>query len=114
GSVEQVYLYGADPHSPARLLDPEGEPVANHALDWSVRDSDFTVGGGTTDANGALVFRGTLDPDLLEFSGIAPGEGYRVEYVAGGATRLSPELTVLAPDEHPDQAFYDGQQLAEG
>src|SRR5690606_25080617 len=74
GSVEQVYVIGAQPGSAATLLDAAGRVVQV----------------GKIDEFGALLFRG-----------VTPGEGYTVELAAaGGFTRLGP-IRVLSRDARP-------------
>jgi len=79
GSVEQVYVIGAQPGSAATLLDAAGRVVQV----------------GKIDEFGALLFRG-----------VTPGEGYTVELAAaGGFTRLGP-IRVLSRDARPDSSLY--------
>jgi uncharacterized protein len=113
GSVNQVEVTDADPDTPITLLDPAGEPVAQDAFPWEVGGTSFVVGGDRTDPVGSIIFRGTLD-DTLGYSGIPAGAGYTVEYVEDGQTRVSDPVTVLGPDDTPDQALYDGQTLGTG
>jgi predicted acyl esterase len=86
GSVEQVSVVGAEPGMRLRLLDGNGDVAAR----------------GTADAAGSFLFRD-----------VAPGRGYTVDPGAT-ATTTSPSVRVVAPDDHPDAAFYAGQQLVPG
>ncbi len=90
GSVNQVYATGATPGATLELQ----------------RDG-ATVASGTADPAGTFVFGiqyGTTDD-------LPAGSGYTVREV-GGAT--SGAVTVTDPDDVPDQAFYDGQDLPYG
>lgn len=84
GSVEQVFVTGATPSATVELVNASGAVIAT----------------GAADEQGAFVFR--HDPD------ISAGPGYRVRQ----GVDVSPAVTVLDPDEHPDQAFYDARDLA--
>ena len=65
--------------------------------DLELRDgTDRTVGRGTVDAQGALLFRD-----------IAPGDGY----VVRAADSQSPSFSVADPSQHPDATFYAQQSL---
>jgi predicted acyl esterase len=83
GSVEQVAVTGTTPGTPAELHDAKGHVVTK----------------GTTDAQGALLFRD-----------VAPGDGYTV--TAAGAT--SPPVTVTSTTATPPRSLYTSQQLSEG
>jgi uncharacterized protein len=114
GSVEQVIVVGADPNSPVSLHDPAGRLVASDPLAWSIDGQDYVSGGKTTDRNGSIIFRGTLD-DNLAYSGVPPGTGYTVGYVEDGEPRTSEPVTVLSGHgSTPPGSFYAGQVLEEG
>lgn len=83
GSVNQVYVTDLPPGTAVELLDSGDNPIAT----------------GTTDAQGAFLFRQ-----------VPAGTGYRVQQ---GADTSAP-LTVTDPDDHPDPSFYDGITLGEG
>lgn len=87
GSVEQAYVTGATPGVELLVADGEGR----------------TVGSGTTDTAGSLIVR-----DL------APGDGYTFRAVDGATVAGTDPFEVLALDDHPDQSFYDGQDLEAG
>ncbi len=83
GSVEQVAVTGAAPGTAAELHDAKGRVVAK----------------GTTDAQGALLFRE-----------VTPGSGYMV--TAAGAT--SAPVTVTSTTAVPPRSLYTSQQLSDG
>ena len=87
GSVGQVHVIGATADQELALYDRDGQ----------------TVGTGTTDAQGALIFRE-----------VDPGQGYRVAttddpVLASTAVRVESPTSSL-----PEQSFYDGQHLEPG
>ena len=87
GSVGQVHVSGATADQELALYDRDGK----------------TVGTGTTDAQGALIFRE-----------VDPGQGYRVAttddpVLASTAVRVESPTSSL-----PEQSFYDGQHLEPG
>ena len=85
GSVEEVYVLDAPPGVQARL-ERSGDVVAKKKVD---------------------------DEGSVLFENVKPGAGYTV--VAGsGKGSTSQPVRVLAPDDHPDQSFYDGQTLEPG
>jgi len=84
GSVEQVYVLGAQAGEELTLLDGEGAEVMS----------------GAADAQGSFIFR--LVP---------AGEGYEVMTESGAGAEVG---TVLQPEEHPDQSFYDNQRIHRG
>jgi uncharacterized protein len=116
GSLEQVIVHGADPRTPITLLGPDGEEVASDALPWEVVGRQLSPGGDTTDVNGSIVLRGSLDEGELAYSGIPAGDGYRVRYVEDGETVTSAPFEVLEASgaSTPDQTFYDEQVLDDG
>ncbi|MEJ7582843.1 MAG: CocE/NonD family hydrolase [Acidimicrobiales bacterium] len=60
---------------------------------------------------GAVAATGVADEQGAKlFKEVAAGTGYRI--VSGGQS--SDGLTVTTPDDHPEQAFYDGITLGEG
>jgi uncharacterized protein len=83
GSVNQVYVTALAPEAPVELLD----------------SGDAVVGTGTTDAQGAFLFKE-----------VAKGSGYRVRQGLG----VSAPLTVTDPDDNPPQSFFEGITLGEG
>ncbi len=82
GSVEQVWLIGAEPGAELRLVDEDAVVVATAAAD----------------AQGSLIFRDV------------PPADYRV----AAADTVSDAVTVAAPDDHPDAAFYAAQDIVPG
>jgi predicted acyl esterase len=84
GSVEQVYVLDAQPGELLTLMDGDGTAVMS----------------GSADDQGSLIFR--LVP---------AGEGYEVMAESGAVAAVG---TVLRPDQHPDQSFYDNQQINQG
>ncbi|MBL8774747.1 MAG: CocE/NonD family hydrolase [Acidimicrobiales bacterium] len=88
GSVQQVFVTGATPGATVELLDA----------------SNAVVASGPADDGGAFIFGN----DPREETPIPPGAGYRVRQ--GGD--VSASVTVLDPGDHPDQSFYDAQDLA--
>jgi uncharacterized protein len=87
GSVEQVWLTGAQPGQALKLVARNGKVVAT----------------GEADAQGSLILRD-----------VEPRRGYRVAAGAGAALVASPTLEVTAPDDPPEQAFYESQELDAG
>ncbi|HYF46230.1 MAG TPA: CocE/NonD family hydrolase, partial [Acidimicrobiales bacterium] len=96
GGVEYVLVEGAEPGTELQLVDAEDRPVRTY----------FAPLGDAADT-------GTVDEEgSLGFGRVPPGEGYRVA-TADGAS-VSEPVDVLARDDAPDQAFFDGQTLEEG
>lgn len=87
GSVEQAYVLGAEAGQELLVVDADGD----------------VAGSGTANELGSLVVH-----DL------APGDGYTFRAVDGDEVAGTDELTVLAPDDHPDTGFYEQQELEEG
>lgn len=83
GSVEQVYVLGAEPNEDLTLMQGGG-----------------IVMSGAADDNGSIIFR--LVP---------AGDEYSVMTESGEALPIG---SVLSADEHPDQSFYDNQQINNG
>lgn len=87
GSLEQLFVTGADPGQPLVVYDTRGERVAE----------------GQADAQGSLIFRE-----------LAPFDGYAVA-TAGAPFEISPPVAVRAvAGSTPPQAFYDDQVLEPG
>jgi predicted acyl esterase len=87
GSVEQLYVVGAEVGQVLDLVGPGGTIVAS----------------GTADEMGAYIFRG-----------VDPGTGYVVESGAGGAREVSDPVEVTAPSDVPDPSFYQEQVVGPG
>lgn len=87
GSVEQVWLTGAEPGQAVRLVGAKGRVRAE----------------GVADDQGSLILR-----DLR------PGSGYRVVAGSGDELVASAGLAVTAPDDAPDQSLYDTQEIGPG
>lgn len=87
GSVEQLFITDSEAGTSVALLD----------------GSDAVVRQGTTDDQGALIFR-----DL------PAGDGYRVRVDIGGRQIDSAAVRVTAFDEPAPESFYSEQQLAPG
>jgi predicted acyl esterase len=87
GSVEQLYVTGADPGADLEL----------------VADDRSIVQTGTTDANGTLIFRD-----------VKAGEGYVVVADSGTMLQASQAVTVTAPDDAPPPSFYGQQHIGPG
>ena len=87
GSVKQLFVIVAPPHSDALLRDSAGQIVQT----------------GVTDDLGGLVFRN-----------LEPGDGYVVSLTSGGITYTSDAVTVYSADYLPPQSFYDQQVLPTG
>ena len=84
GSVEQVHVIATTPEAELTLTDSD----------------ETTVATGTTDEFGSYIFRD-----------VTPEVGYAV---FEGDDLLAADIEVLAFDDHPEQAFYDDQELSEG
>ncbi len=84
-STGQVTVTGAAPGTELTLRGPGTEQV------------------GTVDDLGNLLFRD-----------VEPGDGWRVLDLGADPAPASEELVVPRFDEHPDQAFYDAQEIGEG
>jgi predicted acyl esterase len=77
---------------------------------WAV-DLDPGVAVDLLDASDAVVASATADEQgSILFREVAVGSGYRVRQEG----ELSSAVTVVGPQEHPDQSFYDGISIAEG
>ncbi|HEX5615793.1 MAG TPA: CocE/NonD family hydrolase [Acidimicrobiia bacterium] len=91
GSVEQVWVTGAEPGVALELVASEGAVVAF----------------GEADDEGSLILRG-----------VEPGDEYRVATVAAtegdAPVQASETLAVGAPDDHPSADFYADQEIATG
>jgi predicted acyl esterase len=87
GSVEQLYVLGAEAGQTLELLGPGGAIVAT----------------GTADEMGAYLFRG-----------LEPGSGYVVASGSGADREASGELAVTAPVDVPDPSFYESQEIGPG
>ncbi|MEZ5205362.1 MAG: CocE/NonD family hydrolase, partial [Acidimicrobiales bacterium] len=98
GGTNQLWLLD-EPNATYRLVDGDGKVVETQHLqaDGSVK----MLAERTADARGAMVMRY-----------IAAGEGYRVQRTDG--SEQSKAITVTSVDQHPEQAFYDDQELVEG
>ncbi len=81
GGTEQIEIIGAAPATAVSFHGPDG-----------------TSGTGTTDAQGAFLFRN-----------LAPGGPYGI-----GVGDQEFTVTVLGENDHPPQSLYDGQRLGEG
>lgn len=94
GSVNQVWVIGADEDQQLDLIDASG----------------VTVRSENADENGAMIFRkvpaGTWR--VGSPTGGTSGEGGQIASVA------SEPLTVTNPDQHPPQEFYEAQVLTNG
>lgn len=84
GSVEQVYVLGANPGDEVTLMDGGGGAVMS----------------GEADADGSIIFRR-----------VPAGEGYSIASESSGQADVG---KVYLPDEHPPQAFYDNQNIHRG
>ncbi len=84
GSVEQVYLVGAEPGTQLDLIDPDGAVVQT----------------GEADDNGTLIYRD-----------VTAAAGYRVEAMNGTA---SPPFDVKTPSDVPTAGFYAAQEITNG
>ncbi len=87
GTVEQVYIWNAEPESDFELLGENGELAAR----------------GTTDYLGSLVLRE-----------LPPGDGYRVQPSADTGDYTAPVTVMSVGGSQPDASFYTGQELVEG
>lgn len=108
--VEQVAVVGAESSQPLTLIDEEGRqlltlladddgqavfayiPDEHLELDTGSDEGMPSVGGDTLDA----------------------GDGYRVISEADDETEGSDPFSVMAVEDHPDEAFFDDQELEEG
>ncbi|MCU1371872.1 MAG: peptidase [Ilumatobacteraceae bacterium] len=98
GGTGQIWLM-SEPDVELELVDAAGKVVPTQVVD---DDAELTkVDSRTTDDNGALVFRY-----------VPVGEGYVVKQVDGSGRSKPVEVTAV--DDHPDQAFYDEQEIGEG
>jgi predicted acyl esterase len=87
GSVEQVWVTGADANKALGLVAPDGSVVES----------------SKADAQGSKIFRD-----------VKPGGGYRVMAGGGASLVASGRIDVAAPDRHPGRAFYADQKIDEG
>jgi uncharacterized protein len=87
GGVEQVSVTRATPGAALTLVDHDNK----------------TVGTGTADETGALLFRK-----------VTPGSGYVVQQKTGGDTTGSDAVTVLDPTTPPKASTYSSQHLVPG
>ncbi len=98
GGVEYVMVSEADPGTELGLVDADGVPV----------EAWFTP-------LGRVDVTGTVDEEgLLTFGRVAPGEGYRVVTGEGEDLAASETVAVLDREDHPESAFFEGQDLVEG
>ncbi|MDQ2699761.1 MAG: CocE/NonD family hydrolase, partial [Actinomycetota bacterium] len=88
GSVGDAYVTDAEPEAELELYDSAGQQVAT----------------GEADESGAKIFYD-----------VEPGPGYTVRTSGEGEAAISTgEFPVLAPDDNPDQPFYDQIELKPG
>lgn len=88
GSVEQVHVWKSESSADLELVDADGK----------------IVGQGTSDAQGALVFRN-----------VKPGKGYEVRVAKSDPLEAVTDLTVLSvEDSLPADDFYAKQKLEPG
>lgn len=99
GGTGQIWLQ-TEPNTALELVDGNGDVVPLETVDEEAKVTE--VDSLTTDDQGALVMRY-----------VEPGEGYVVREVDDPSVQ-SNEVTVTAIDEHPEQSFYDAQELEEG
>ncbi|MFT7625118.1 MAG: hypothetical protein ACI9WU_004309, partial [Myxococcota bacterium] len=86
GTIEQIYVWAADPGAAIEVEAPDGEIIAGNADDL-----------------GSLVMRG-----------IEPGDGYIVR-LADEPDERTEDVSVLSKEGSlPDEAFYSGQDLQPG
>ena len=98
GGTGQVWLR-SEPGVELELQDADGKVVPTQVVDDDAQVAK--VDSRTTDDNGALVFRY-----------VPVGEDYVVKQVDGSGE--SKPVDVTAVDDHPDQSFYDEQEIEEG
>ena len=98
GGTNQVWLT-SEPDVELQIQDADGDVVTSQTVDAKAAVHD--VDSRTTDDEGALVFRY-----------VEPGEDYVVKQVNGPGT--SEPFDVTSTTDHPDQAFYDDQEIDAG
>ena len=98
GGTDQVWLT-SEPDVELQIQDADGDVVTSQTVDAKAAVHD--VDSRTTDDEGALVFRY-----------VEPGKDYVVKQVNGPGT--SEPFDVTSTTDHPDQAFYDEQEIDEG
>lgn len=98
GGTGQVWLR-SEPGVELQLEDADGKVVPTQVVDDEAKVAK--VDTRTTDDNGALVFRY-----------VPVGDGYVVKQVDGSGE--SEPVDVTGVDDHPEQSFYDDQQIEEG
>ncbi len=96
--VESVFVQDAEPGAELQLVDADGAVVEAWFAPLGARSETGAVD----------------DEGLLGFGRIPPGEGYRVVGGTDADPTVSEPVDVLARDDAPDQAFFDGQVLEEG
>ncbi len=96
--VEYAIVSEAEPGTELGLVDAEGVPA--EAWFAPLGNQELT---GTVDAEGLLVF-----------GRLAPGRGYRVVSGTDDDLRVTAPFAVLDREDHPEQAFFDDQELVEG
>ena len=80
----------------------------------------ITVTGAATGTELTLRGPGAEQVDTVDdlgnllFRQVEPGEGWQVLALSTDPVRSSDEVRVPDFDEHPDQAFFDGQEIGEG
>lgn len=98
GGVEYVMVSEAEPGTELGLVDADGVPV--EVFFAPLGDKALT---GTVDEEG-----------LLAFGRVPPGEDYRVVTGEGEDLAASEPVAVLDREDHPEAAFFEGQELVEG
>ena len=98
GGTGQIWLM-SEPDVELELRDAAGKVVETQTVDDDAKVEK--VASRTTDENGALVFRY-----------VEPGKDYVVKQVDGSGE--SKPVDVTSTTEHPDQAFYDEQEIEDG
>lgn len=87
GSVQQLYVLGAEEGQELRLEDGDGNVLQS----------------GAADAQGTFIFRD-----------VTAGDGYVVSSPQDGATAISEPVAVTNPEDAPSHAFYAAQTLESG
>jgi predicted acyl esterase len=98
GGTGQIWLKD-EPGTELELRDAKGKVVPTQIVDEKAETE--MVDSRKTDENGALVLRY-----------VPVGKGYVVHEVDGSGE--SKPVDVTAPDDHPDQDFYDSQDIGDG
>ena len=98
GGTGQIWLR-SEPDVELELQDSSGKVVPTQIVDDEAKVTK--VDSRTTDDNGALVFR-YVEPD----------DGYVVKQVDGSGE--SEPVDVTSTTDHPEQSFYDGQEIESG